>query len=169
VQKEIVRLLGIDPGSRVTGFGIIEHTPPNRLRYVSSGCVRTIQSDIPARLKEIYAGIEQVIIRYQPTVLAVEKIFMHKNADSALKLGQARGAAIVAAVNHGLAVFEYTPNQIKQTVSGQGHADKRQIQHIVKLLLNLPTIPPSDAADALAAAICHTQHIRTLNVQIRQS
>lgn len=156
---ETICLLGVDPGSRVTGFGVITTTPP-RVRYLASGCVRTGQGEMPERLREIYQGIDQIIEQHQPTVLAVEKVFMHKNADSALKLGQARGAAIVAAVNRGLRVYEYTANQIKQTVSGQGHADKRQIQHMVKILLNLPSAPPSDAADALAAAICHAQHAR---------
>ncbi len=161
VPSQPLRLLGIDPGSRVTGFGVIE-VSLTRIRYLGSGCIRMEQHALPQRLREIYAGICEVIACHHPTILAVEKVFMHKNPDSALKLGQARGVAMVAAINHGLEVVEYTANQIKKTVSGQGHADKQQIQHMVKILLQLPQAPPSDAADALAAAICHAHHVPRL-------
>ncbi len=109
------------------------------------------------RLQEIFQSLSQLIAEFQPDTLAIEKVFMHRNADAALKLGQARGAAIVAAVNAGLAVYEYSPNAIKQAVVGHGHADKIQVQHMVRVLLNLPGTPQADAADALAVALCHAQ------------
>lgn len=151
-----LRLLGVDPGSRITGFGII--LLENRQhRYLSSGCIRTEGGEMAGRLQEIFQGLSQLIQEFQPHMLAIEKVFMHRNADAALKLGQARGAALVAATNAGLAVHEYTPNEIKQAVVGHGHADKRQVQHMVRVLLNLPATPQADAADALAVALCHAQ------------
>lgn len=150
--------LGIDPGSRLTGYGIIQKTG-RQLTYLGSGCIRTHIDDLPSRLKLIYAGICEIITQFQPNDFAIEQVFMAKNANSALKLGQARGAAIVAAVNHGLPVFEYAARQVKQTVVGTGGAEKSQVQHMVRTLLRLTASPQADAADALAIAITHC-HIR---------
>jgi crossover junction endodeoxyribonuclease RuvC len=151
------RILGIDPGSRLTGFGVIEVHRQQAI-YITSGCIRTHSKSLPLRLQEIYAGISQIIEQSQPTLSAIEQVFMYRNADSALKLAQARGAAIVACVQYGLPVHEYAPTQIKQAVVGKGHADKIQVQHMVKVLLSLSNIPQVDAADALAVALCHAHH-----------
>ena len=156
----MTRILGIDPGSRITGFGIIQ-TQGQNSTYVASGCIRMQSTDLPARLQEIYTGVTDIIQHYQPTVLAIEQVFMYRNANSALKLGQARGVAIVACTQQGLTVYEYAPNQIKQAVVGQGHADKSQVQHMIKILLCLPEVPPPDAADALAIALCHAHTHQT--------
>ena len=147
-------LLGVDPGSRITGYGIIR-IERNRAEYVDAGCIQLKDIPLSARLRLIFDQLSAVIRTHHPTEAAVEKVFMNRNADSALKLGQARGAAIVAAAALELAVFEYSPNEIKQAIVGRGHADKAQVQHMVKALLGLSQTPPADAADALAAAICH--------------
>ncbi|AWQ18524.1 Holliday junction resolvase [Pantoea ananatis] len=147
-------ILGIDPGSRVTGYGVIRQIG-RQLTYLGSGCIRTNTTELPARLKLIYAGVSEIITQFSPDFFAIEQVFMAKNADSALKLGQARGAAIVAAVNHDLPVFEYAARQVKQTVVGTGGAEKSQVQHMVKSLLKLAANPQADAADALAIAITH--------------
>ncbi|EKT57505.1 crossover junction endodeoxyribonuclease RuvC [Providencia sneebia] len=147
-------ILGIDPGSRVTGYGVIRQQG-RQLIYMGSGCIRTQVDDLPTRLQRIYAGVSEIITQYQPDVLAIEQVFMAKNADSALKLGQARGVAIVAGVNQSLPVFEYAARQVKQTVVGTGAAEKSQVQHMVKSILKLSANPQSDAADALAIAITH--------------
>lgn len=147
-------ILGIDPGSRVTGYGIIRQTG-RQLSYLGSGCIRTVVDDMPTRLKLIYAGVSEIITQFQPDFFAIESVFMAKNADSALKLGQARGAAIVAAVNQDLPVFEYAARQVKQTVTGTGAAEKSQVQHMVRSMLKLSANPQADAADALAIAITH--------------
>lgn len=147
-------ILAIDPGSRVTGYGVISQTG-RQLTYLGSGCIRTNVPDLPTRLKRIYAGVSEIITQFQPTLFAIEQVFMAKNADSALKLGQARGAAIVAAVNQELPIFEYAARQVKQTVVGIGNAEKSQVQHMVRVLLKLVSVPQSDAADALAIAITH--------------
>lgn len=154
-----MRVLGIDPGSRVTGFGVVQVLRNGRLNYIASGCVRTGRGELAARLKAVYDGVAEVIATYQPSVLAIEKVFVAHNADSALKLGQARGAALCAAVNHAIGVAEYTALQIKRAVVGRGAAEKRQVQHMVKALLELNAAPPADAADALACAICHAHHM----------
>ena len=157
-----VRLLGIDPGSRVTGYGILDMDGP-RSRYVASGCIQTDSArPLPERLKTIFEGVSGVIREYQPVEAAVEQVFMHRNPDSALKLGQARGAALCAVVMAGLPVSEYAPRAIKQAVVGGGAADKSQVQRMVALLLSLPEPPPADAADALAVAICHGHTRQTL-------
>lgn len=147
-------ILGIDPGSRITGYGVIRQVG-RQLSWLGSGCIRTNVTDLPSRLKLIYAGVSEIITQFQPDFFAIEQVFMAKNADSALKLGQARGCAIVAAVNHDLPVFEYAARQVKQTVAGTGGAEKSQIQHMVKTLLKLSVSPQADAADALAIAITH--------------
>lgn len=162
-------ILGIDPGSRITGYGIIRSNG-NRHQYISSGCIRTQQANFPERLHLIFQGVTQIIQQYQPQYVAIEQVFMAKNPDSALKLGQARGAAIVAAVHQQLPVAEYTARQVKQSVVGSGAADKTQVQHMVTHLLQLNGVPQADAADALAVALCHAhtnQTIAQLDLNIR--
>jgi crossover junction endodeoxyribonuclease RuvC len=147
-------ILGIDPGSRITGYGLI-NVNGARNEYVASGCIR-IQGDLLAeRLQQVYAGISEIITRYSPQEMAIEQVFMARNADSALKLGQARGVAIVAGANAGLPVAEYAARKVKQSVVGNGGADKSQVQVMVAYLLKLPGLPQADAADALAIALCH--------------
>lgn len=147
-------LLGIDPGSRHTGYGVIEQVG-QRQRWLACGTISTTHSDMAPRLGQIYAGLAEVIAEYRPQEVGVERVFMARNADSALKLGQARGAAITAAVNVGLPVFEYSARQVKQAVVGRGGAEKRQVAQMVTYLLKLEKAPAEDAADALAVAICH--------------
>lgn len=149
-----IRILGIDPGLRITGFGIITQTG-QALTYVSSGCIRTPDAALPERLKTILDGLAEIIALHQPNQVAVEQVFVNVNPKSTLLLGQARGAAICAAVAANLQVAEYTALQVKQAVVGNGHAAKEQVQHMVMRLLRLPSAPTADAADALACAICH--------------
>jgi crossover junction endodeoxyribonuclease RuvC len=149
-----VRILGIDPGLRITGFGLLERTGQT-LRYVTSGVVRTPAGELPVRLKAILESLGAVIADHAPDQVAVEKVFVNVNPESTLLLGQARGAAICAAVARGLPVAEYTALQVKQSVVGNGHAAKEQVQDMVRRLLALPGDPSADAADALACAICH--------------
>ena len=156
-----MRILGIDPGSRLTGFGVVQVLSSGKVSYVASGVVRVPAIALAERLKLIYASIGEVIDTYRPEVLAIEKVFMARNADSALKLGQARAAAILAGVNGALPVSEYTALQIKQALVGKGHAQKEQVKHMVKVLLALSGNPQADAADALACAICHAHHAQT--------
>ncbi|GED22448.1 crossover junction endodeoxyribonuclease RuvC [Halomonas halmophila] len=147
-------ILGIDPGSRITGYGVLDVTTSQPL-YVASGCIRTRGEDLAQRLAQIYAGISELIGMHAPGEFAIEQVFLSKNADSALKLGQARGTAIVCAANHGLPVSEYAARQIKQAVTGKGGADKAQVQHMVTAVLGLEGAPQADAADALAIALTH--------------
>jgi len=149
-----VRILGLDPGLRVTGYGVIEKNG-STLTYVSSGCVKSPDGELPDRLKNILNSVQEVISRHTPQEVAVEKVFVNVNPQSTLLLGQARGAAICAAVSRDLPVAEYTALQVKQAVVGNGHAKKEQVQEMVKRLLKLPGYPSPDAADALACAICH--------------
>ena len=148
------RILGIDPGLRVTGFGLIV-AGRGRLEYVASGCVRNTRGDLPERIQLIIRDLGSVIVEHRPTEVAVEKVFVNANPHSTLLLGQARGAAISAAVLADLPVAEYTALQIKQAVVGHGKAAKEQVQEMVRRLLALPSAPSADAADALACAICH--------------
>jgi len=150
----MTRILGIDPGSRKTGFGVIERIG-GKVAYVTSGVIRVPEGSLPERLKVIFDAVTQIIQQQSPDVVAIEQIFMAKNASSALKLGQARGAAITAAVVQDLPVYEYEARKVKQSVVGTGAADKAQVQHMVKALLRLPGTPQEDAADALAVALCH--------------
>ncbi len=148
-------ILGIDPGSRITGYGVIAQDG-REWRYLDSGCIRmNTEQALPDRVKTIFTGVSEIIRRWQPTQASVEQVFLAKNADSALKLGQARGAALAALVSHDVLVAEYTARQIKLSVVGTGAAEKQQVQHMVMRLLNLEQSPQADAADALAAAICH--------------
>lgn len=148
-------ILGIDPGSRKTGYGIIQQLN-GKAAYVTSGVIRMpAELALPERLHTIFTGISEIISRYGPQEMAIEQVFMAKNAGSALKLGQARGAAIVAGASCGLPVAEYEARKVKQAVVGTGAADKMQVQHMVRVLLKLPHAPQEDAADALAVALCH--------------
>jgi crossover junction endodeoxyribonuclease RuvC len=150
-----MRVLGIDPGSRITGYGVVDKIG-NKLVHVDNGAIFTDKAeDFAGRLKRIFDGLSEVIAQYHPDEVAVENIFFSTNVQSALKLGQARGAAIVAAVHAGLPVAEYTALQVKQAVVGQGRAEKGQVQKMLKVLLGLPEIAQEDASDALAVAICH--------------
>ncbi|AVR87383.1 crossover junction endodeoxyribonuclease RuvC [Thauera aromatica] len=148
------RILGLDPGLRITGFGLIDQLG-SQLRYVASGCIRTADGELPGRLKTLLDGVREVIATWQPDVVAVEKVFVNVNPQSTLLLGQARGAVICGAVSCDLAVSEYTALQVKQSVVGYGKAAKEQVQHMVQRLLALDASPGPDAADALACAICH--------------
>jgi len=149
-----IRILGIDPGLRSTGFGVLDKAG-GRLLYVTSGCIKTPAGDLALRLKTILDGLNAIIADTRPAQVAIEKVFVNKNPQSTLALGQARGTAICAAVTHALPLSEYTALQVKQAVVGNGHAEKRQVQMMVRRLLNLAGDPSADAADALACAICH--------------
>lgn len=149
-----MRILGIDPGLRVTGFGLIEKHG-QRIAYLTSGCIRTTDASLPARIKTILDGLTEIIVEGRPDQIAVEKVFVNVNPQSTLLLGQARGAAICAAVLQALPIAEYTALQVKQAVVGNGHANKEQVQEMVRRLLKLAGNPSPDAADALACAICH--------------
>lgn len=157
------RILGVDPGSRVTGYGVIEAAPGGN-RHVASGCIRVGGEDMAGRLRRIVEGLREVSERYAPSELAIERVFVSRNAESALKLGQARGAALVAVP--GIPVFEYAATRVKQAMTGTGKASKTQVQHMVRVLLSLPEAPPTDAADALAVALCHA-HSRGTLVRMR--
>ena len=159
-----MRILGIDPGSRVTGYGVID-VQRGQAVYVASGCIRTTHAAVPMRLGEIYEGVASLIGEHAPDAVAIEQVFMARNASSALKLGQARGAALAAAVVVGLPVSEYAARRVKQAVTGVGGASKKQVQHMVCRLLNLRASPSADAADALAIAICHINTQRSLMVR----
>ena len=154
MAESSLTILGIDPGLRITGFGIVRKTG-GKLAYVSSGCVKAPETDLPGRLKTILEGLREVIREHRPQQVAVEKVFVNVNPQSTLLLGQARGTAICAAVLEDLPVAEYTALQVKQAVVGNGHANKDQVQEMVRRLLRLPGNPGADAADALACAICH--------------
>jgi crossover junction endodeoxyribonuclease RuvC len=157
-----VRIIGIDPGSRITGYGIIDKQGPG-LGFVTCGTIRAEkEKDFSRRLLVIFEGLSEVMEQHQPEVAAVEDLFVAHNVRSALKLGQARGAAAVAAMKQGLPVHDYTPRVVKQAVAGYGHAQKEQVQHMVRTLLGLSGAPSSDAADALAVAICHANHMDRL-------
>ncbi|MDX9715904.1 crossover junction endodeoxyribonuclease RuvC [Thauera sp. WH-2] len=153
-QTVATRILGLDPGLRITGFGLVDQLG-SRLRYVASGCIKTQDGELPGRLKTLLDGVREVIETYRPDVVAVEKVFVNVNPQSTLLLGQARGAVICGAVSCDLPVAEYTALQVKQSVVGYGKAHKEQVQDMVQRLLALDGSPGADAADALACAICH--------------
>jgi len=153
-------ILGIDPGSRITGFGLIDNQA-NRIDYVDSGHIKVSGDSLPQRLGYIFAAVDDVIRRHQAEQMSIENVFMARNADSALKLGQARGAAICAAHQAGLEIAEYAPREIKQSIVGSGAATKDQVQHMVKRLLGIRQDLQADEADGLAIAICHAQFYAT--------
>jgi crossover junction endodeoxyribonuclease RuvC len=154
VRSPMSRILGIDPGSRITGYGVVDMVS-GRARHVASGSLKLPEVEIPERLLALFDLLSTVIEAHRPEEVAIEKIFFHKNAASALVLGQARGVALLVAARLILPIHEYSPTTIKQAVVGRGHADKAQVQHMVRLLLSLPENPAPDAADALAVALCH--------------
>jgi crossover junction endodeoxyribonuclease RuvC len=154
MEIQRVRVLGIDPGSQRTGFGVLDAVGP-RLSYVSSGVIRTTGLDFAARLCEIFRCMQSIVAEYQPQEIAIERVFMNRNADSALKLGQARGAAICGTADSQAQIFEYAPREIKLAVVGSGSAEKGQVQLMMRSLLKLESAVAADAADALAAAVCH--------------
>lgn len=156
----MTRVLGIDPGSRVTGYGVIE-TDGSRSRHLGSGCIRTAAGSFPDRLGEIFQGVREVLLRWQPQEVAVEQVFVSRNAASALKLGQARGAAISAIVTSELPVYEYTPAAVKQGLVGNGRAEKEQVQHMVRVILGVSGRMALDESDALAVALCHAHNHAT--------
>ena len=147
-------VLGIDPGSRRTGYGLVG-VRDRRVEYVASGCIKAEIGDMPQRLGTIYRGVSELINQFHPSEVAIEEVFLAKNPSSALKLGQARGVAIAAAVAAELPVSEYAARRVKQSLVGTGRATKEQVAHMVRILLRLPAAPQADAADALAIALCH--------------
>ncbi|MCZ6723165.1 MAG: crossover junction endodeoxyribonuclease RuvC [Gammaproteobacteria bacterium] len=153
-------ILGIDPGSRCTGYGLIDNQP-NRITYMNSGFFKIQGDNIAQRLGQIFQHIDDLIRQYQPQQMSIERVFMHRNADSALKLGQARGAAICAGHLAGLEIAEYAPREIKQAIVGTGSATKDQVQHMVRRLLSLRQPLQADESDGLAIAICHAQFYAT--------
>lgn len=151
-------ILGIDPGSRVTGYGIIRENN-RKLEYLDSGCIRTADGELSQRLLEIFNGICHLMEKFSPNEVAIEEVFMHENPSSALKLGHARGVAMVACASHRISVSEYSAREVKLSLVGYGAAQKEQVKHMVVSLLMLNSAPQSDAADALGIAICHS-HMR---------
>ena len=161
-----MRIIGIDPGSRITGYGVIA-CHGGELGFVSCGTIRLQAEDFSLRLAMIFEGLSEVIDKYCPVAAAIEDLFVAHNVRSTLKLGQARGAAVVAASQKNLEVFDYSPRKIKQSVVGYGHAEKGQVQEMVKMLLELDALPGTDAADGLAVAICHANHLMTCSLTSR--
>lgn len=156
----MTRILGLDPGSRCTGYGVVHDSSKGPV-LITYGTIRTDSDLFPERLKQIFDGIYRVARDFRPDEVAVEQVFMHKNADSALKLGQARGAAICAGMAAGLPVYEYAARQVKLALVGKGSAEKSQVEHMVRFLLGVEEVLPADAADALGVAICHIHHRQT--------
>ncbi|HEB54979.1 MAG TPA: crossover junction endodeoxyribonuclease RuvC [Gammaproteobacteria bacterium] len=161
------RILGIDPGSRLTGYGIIDMQERKAI-WVTSGCIRVKTASLAERLCEICEGIQSLLDEFQPHEMAIEQVFVHRNPSSALKLGQARGAAISMVALRSISVSEYSPTQIKQAIVGRGNAAKAQIQHMTMTLLGLSKLPQEDAADALAVALCHAHINQSLEKMGRQ-
>lgn len=162
-----MRIIGIDPGSRITGYGIIV-CRGSEIGFVTCGTIRMAKEpDFSRRLFMIFDGLSRVMDEHRPAAAAVEDLFVAHNPRSALKLGQARGAAVVAACRQQIPVFDYTPRKVKQTVAGYGQAEKSQVQEMVRVLLELSALPSSDAADALAVALCHAHHMCSLSPSIR--
>lgn len=154
-----VTILGVDPGSRITGVGVIQ-ARGNDLKYIYAESVKLPKGELAMRLQAIYTRLQSVIAQTQPDIVSIEKVFLAKNPQSALVLGHARGAAILAAANNDLPIVEYSATEIKKTVVGRGRADKTQVQHMMRVLLSLRVAPDEDAADALAAAVCHAHHLQ---------
>ena len=158
------RILGIDPGSRFTGFGVLDFEA-DRPSYVASGTIKSPDGTFNERLRKIFVSVSDIVEQYRPDIVAVESVFMARNAGSALKLGHARSAALCATFGFDIEVFEYAPREVKQAIVGTGSASKEQVQHMVVTLLQLDGVPAADAADALATAICHI-HRRRLQSQL---
>lgn len=156
----VITILGIDPGSRITGVGVIQ-SQGSVLKHVYSESLKLPKGELPSRLQAIYSRLQTIIAQTRPDVVSIEKVFIAKNPQSALVLGHARGAAMLAAVNNELPVVEYSATEIKKTVVGRGRADKSQVQHMMRILLGLRVAPEEDASDALAAAVCHAHHQQT--------
>ena len=154
-MTEKLRILGIDPGSQLTGYGIVE-VEGSATRPLAYGAIRTC-GEHPERLRQIFAGIGELVAEHAPDEIAIERVFVHRNADSALKLGQARAAAICASFARETPIYEYAPREVKKAVAGNGGADKSQVEHMVRLLLGLRGLMQTDASDALALALCHSQ------------
>lgn len=155
-----MKILGVDPGSRVTGFGLIE-AHKLKFSYISSGCIRT-KGELTERITTIFESIAQIVEKHNPEVVVIERAFMRPdrpNPDAAIKLGHARGAIISAVGSRGIVMVEYSPNQIKKALVGKGHAAKDQVSYMVQESLKLNKAPQEDAADALAGAICHAYHL----------
>jgi len=162
-----ITILGIDPGSRVTGVGVIQ-AQGSTLKHVYSESLKLPKGELPQRLKAIYSRLQTIIAQTRPDIVSIEKVFLAKNPQSALVLGHARGAAVLAAVNNELPVVEYSATEIKKTVVGRGRADKAQVQHMMRILLKLRVAPEEDASDALAAAVCHAHH-QQINPIVREA
>lgn len=161
-----IRILAIDPGSTITGYAVID-VVGKYSHYVDSGCIRLGKEAMPTRLMMIHQGVQELIATYRPREFAIEQIFMHANPNSALKLGQARGAALTVAALHGLPIGEYAPKAIKNAVVGTGAASKEQVQYMVKVILGLDGKLQSDAGDALAIALTHAHHLQTGMSRVR--
>ena len=163
-----VTILGIDPGSQITGVGVIQ-SQGNEYRHIYSESLKLPKGELPLRLEKLFTGLQNVISQTKPQVVSIERVFLAKNPQSALVLGHARGAAMLAAVVNQIPVVEYSATEIKKTVVGKGRADKAQVQHMIRVLLGLRVAPEVDASDALAAAICHAhhQHINQALAKIR--
>lgn len=167
-MAERIRILGVDPGSRVTGFGIID-VYGQQQQYIVSGCIKTVAgTSLPERIQLIVSHLQEVITTYHPHQAAVEQVFVNVNPASTLMLGQARGAVLAALVMQSLPVYEYTALQVKQAVVGQGKAAKEQVQHMVVQMLGLSGTPQSDAADGLAVALTHALRNHSLAAKIQQ-
>lgn len=161
-----MRVIGIDPGSQITGYGVVEETG-SRLLHVDCGCLTTKRkSSLPERLLQIYESLVQMIEQFQPEAVAIEEVFFSKNVSSALRLGESRGVALLAASRKGVPVFEYSTREVKQAVSGYGQASKEQVQQMVKNLLKLPQVAQVDASDALALAICHLNSYKMKEIAV---
>lgn len=163
-QSAATTILGIDPGSRITGYGVIR-ARGDQLEFIDCGGIKTGKGDFQARLRIIFARVGELVENFSPGEIAIERVFVHRNADSALKLGHARAAALCATFGAGVDVHEYAAREVKQAIVGRGGADKVQVQHMVRMLLSLQATPEADAADALAVAICHA-HTRLTETRL---
>ncbi len=163
-----MRVLGIDPGSQIMGIGILD-SQGNDIKHIFSESLRLPKGDLPPRLGRIFERLQELIIEFKPDLMAIEKVFLAKNPQAALTLGHARGAAMLAGVNAGLPISEYSATQIKKTIVGRGRADKAQVQHMVRVLLSLRSTLEVDESDALACAICHVHHQHSAQLIAKQS
>ncbi len=163
-MADALRIIGIDPGSRTTGYGIVDRVG-SKLVHVDNGCLTTRSADpLPQRLDQIYRGLLDAFAKYHPDAVAIEEVFFAKNVSSSIKLGEARGVALLASIQRQIPIFEYATREVKQSITGYGQATKDQIQKMVKALLGLPEVAQEDASDALAIAICHSHSYRMKKV-----